>query len=172
MMDLNQLRTFVSVAELDHLTQAAERLHVSQPAASAHIKALELTLGIKLFERRPGGLALTAGGQELLGCAREVLAASTALCSKAREIARSVVGKFRLGVRVASALIPLQDLVRATRHRHPKLELEIRQLNSLNVVNGIQNGELDAGFALSRQLPPGLVGLDLRQVTYRVVAPV
>ena len=171
MMELTHLRTFVAVAELGHLTQAAERLHVSQPAASAHIKALEEALGVILFERRSGGLAVTSAGQALVEYAREVLVASAALRSKAREIAGAVTGKFRLGVRVDPGLIPLGDLVRATRQRHPRLELEIHQLNSLNILSGIQSGELDAGFALFDRLPVGLAALDLRKVDYRVVAP-
>ena len=171
MIELTHLRTFVAVAELQHLTQAAERLHVSQPAASAHIKALEEALGVPLFDRHGGGLTLTGAGEALVAYAREVLAASAALRSKAREIARSVDGKFRLGVRVDPGLIPLGDFVRVTRHRFPKLELEIHQLNSLNILSGIQSGELDAGFALVDRVPPGIAALDLEKVEYRVVAP-
>jgi len=170
-MEITHLRTFVVVAELQHLTQAAERLHVSQPAASAHIKALEESLGVTLFDRRAGGLTLTAAGQALLDHAREVLAASAALRSKARELSRSVQGKFRLGVRVDPVLIPLGDLVRATRERYPKLELEIQQFNSLNILSGIQSGDLDAGYALVGRLPPGIGALDLRRIDYRIVGP-
>src|SRR5687767_55475 len=171
MMELTHLRTFVAVAEVQHVTQAAEHLHISQPAASAHIKALEESLGVALFERRASGLSLTAAGQTLLLQAREVLAAAAMLRSKARELRQTVEGKFRLGVRVDPVLIPLGELVRATRKRHPKLELNIHQLSSLNILSGIQSGELDAGFVLFGQLPPGLAGLDLREVDYRVVGP-
>ena len=157
MMELTHLRTFVAVAELEHLTQAAERLHLSQPAASAHIKALEEALRVPLFERRATGLALTPAGRVLLGFARQVLTAASTLESKAREIARTVAGRFRLGTRVDPGLIPLGDLVRATRERYPKLELDIHQLNSLNILSGVQSGELDAGFALADRLPQGIL---------------
>jgi DNA-binding transcriptional LysR family regulator len=82
-----------------------------------------------------------------------------------------VDGKFRLGVRVDPGLIPLGDFVRATRQRYPKLELEILQFNSLNILSGIQSGELDAGFALVDRLPSGLAALDLERVGYLIVAP-
>ena len=170
-MELTHLRTFVAVAELEHLTQAAERLHLSQPAASAHIKALEEALRVSLFDRRAGRLALTPAGRVLLTSVREILTASAALESKAREIAGTVEGKFRLGTRVDPGLIPLGELVRATRQRHPRLDLDIHQLNSLNILSGIESGELDAGFALVDRVPPGIAALDIMHVEYRVVAP-
>jgi DNA-binding transcriptional LysR family regulator len=171
MMELTHLRMFVTVADLQHLTQAAERLHVSQPAASAHIKALEEALGVSLFERRVGGLALTNAGRELVEYARDVLAASATLRSKAREIAQEVRGRFRLGARVDTELIPLGALARATRQRYPKLDLEIEEMSSLNILGAIQSGELDAGFPVIGRLPPTLTGVNLRPIRYRVVGP-
>jgi DNA-binding transcriptional LysR family regulator len=62
LMDLNQLRTFVTVADFGHLTRAAEALHLSQPAVSGHIKALEEGFGVTLFERSSSGMSLTPPG--------------------------------------------------------------------------------------------------------------
>ena len=75
-MELYQLRAFAEVAELGHLTRAAERLHVSQPALSGQIKALESRLDLKLFERAPSGMLLTSAGRQLLPLAREALRAA------------------------------------------------------------------------------------------------
>ncbi|MFD2448247.1 LysR family transcriptional regulator [Vogesella fluminis] len=54
-MEIYQLRTFVTVAQQGHLTQAAELLHLSQPAVTAQIKAIEEEVGMPLFERTAGG---------------------------------------------------------------------------------------------------------------------
>jgi DNA-binding transcriptional LysR family regulator len=170
-MDLHHLRTFVAVAELKHVTQAAERLHLSQPAASAHIKALEESLGITLFERRASGLLLTPAGQELLRLAQDVLGAAATLDAKAREIGNAVSGAFRLGVRVDMLLVRLGPFVRGVRERHPKLALELYQLSTMNILGGIRSGDLDAGFILISKLPPGVTGVELETVPYRVVAP-
>ena len=63
-MEIYQLRTFVTVAQQGHLTQAAELLHLSQPAVTAQIKALEEEVGMPLFERTAGGVNLSRIGQE------------------------------------------------------------------------------------------------------------
>ena len=65
-MELYQLRTFAAVAELGHLTRAAEQLHISQPAVSAQVRALEEELGVVLFERSSSGMQLTPAGRQLL----------------------------------------------------------------------------------------------------------
>lgn len=144
---------------------------MSQPAASSHIKALEEALGLALFERRAGGLALTPAGAKLASYAREVLSACATLHSKAREISRTVEGRFRLGVRADTGLIPLADLVQLARERFPALGLDIHQVSSLGILGAIQSGEFDAGFALVGRLPPGVTGVALRKIRYYVVAP-
>src|SRR6476659_7670461 len=74
-MDLNHLRSFVTVARFAHLTRAAEALHLSQPAISGHIKALEAEFGISLFERTSSGMELTLPGRRLLSEAEQIIGA-------------------------------------------------------------------------------------------------
>jgi len=65
-MELRQLRTFKSVAELGSLSKASDRLRVAQPALSRQIKLLEHELRVELFTRNGRGMALTAAGRLLL----------------------------------------------------------------------------------------------------------
>lgn len=170
-IDIHHLRTFVAVAEIGRLTQAAERLHLSQPAASAHVKALEESLDLALFERTSGRLVLTQAGHELARLARQVLSAAATLEAKAREMRKSVTGHFRLGIRVDMLLTNLGDVVRALRDAHPGLAVEMIQLTTMNIIDGVRGGDLDAGFVHLSRLPVGIHGIELQRIPYRIVAP-
>ncbi|WP_434311365.1 LysR family transcriptional regulator [Hominifimenecus sp. rT4P-3] len=75
-MELHQIRYFLKVAELQHMTQAANELHVAQPALSKTIKMLEEDLGTPLFDRTGNKIRLNTAGQIFLDYAREMVAAS------------------------------------------------------------------------------------------------
>jgi DNA-binding transcriptional LysR family regulator len=77
-MTLEQLRIFVAVAELEHVTQAARTLNVAQSAASHAIATLEARHDTKLFNRIGRRIELTGAGQIFLAEARAVLARAEA----------------------------------------------------------------------------------------------
>jgi len=70
---LRHLRYFTVVAEHLHFGRAALALNMSQPPLSRQIRALEDYLGVTLFERRAGGIALTIPGEALLHESRRIL---------------------------------------------------------------------------------------------------
>ena len=71
-MELKNLITFISVAELGSFTKAGEQLGYSQPTISFQIKQLEDELGCLLFERINHTVTLTQRGMELVGYAHQV----------------------------------------------------------------------------------------------------
>src|SRR5215475_12390966 len=74
-MNLHELQTFVSIAQLGGVTRAAGQLHRSQPAITRRVKLLEDQLGVPLLERGPGGSMLTEAGRAFLPYAEAILAA-------------------------------------------------------------------------------------------------
>ena len=72
-MTLNQLRTFLAVAETGSVRAAAQDLVVTQAAVSASLAALQKSLGVALLEPDGRGLRLTAAGQAYAGYVRRVL---------------------------------------------------------------------------------------------------
>src|ERR1700761_7829944 len=77
-VELRHLEYFLAVAETRSFTQAAKRLHVVQSGVSATIKALERELGVELFVRNRGGVALTIAGEQLQPRAQATIEAARA----------------------------------------------------------------------------------------------
>src|SRR3979490_3431821 len=70
---LNALRAFEAAARSESFTRAAEELFVTQAAVSQQVKALEATLGLKLFNREKQRLVMTEAGREYLAVVRDAL---------------------------------------------------------------------------------------------------
>ena len=170
-MELYQLRGFAAVAEVGHLTRAAERLHLSQPALSAQIKALEDELGVQLFERGPAGMALTPAGKRLLPEAAKVLADAASLHGKARAMEGSVAGHMRVGTLSDPAFIRLAEFLARATAQFPLLEIELRHEVSGAAFEKVREGGLEASFYYGDLTHPAVGAIPLREITYRVAAP-
>jgi DNA-binding transcriptional LysR family regulator len=96
-MELRHLRYFVAAAEEGTLTRAGERVHVVQQGLSKQIADLEHELGVRLFERTPRGVRLTAAGEAFFPHARLVLAQATLGAELARAAARAASAEVRVG---------------------------------------------------------------------------
>lgn len=76
-MDIELLRTFITVTRVRHFGKAAEQLCITPAAVSARIRQLEQMLGVSLLERARGNIHMTAAGERLLPHARRLLDAWT-----------------------------------------------------------------------------------------------
>jgi len=72
-MTLQQLKYFITVAEIKNITYAAQRLYTSQPTISRQIQMLEAELGYSLFNRRSKPLKLTEPGKILYEGMKEAI---------------------------------------------------------------------------------------------------
>lgn len=172
-MDLHQLETFVAVAREGSITRASERVHLSQPAVSAHIKAIEDALGLTLFERTPRGMSLTRDGERLLAKVEQTLAAHHELMDEATRLKGRLTGKFRLGAASNSSHEAVGRLLTGLAERFPELEVTLKHGTSQEVLTGLRNGTLDAGFYNEAGEPdPDLVTLEVASfATFLAAAP-
>jgi DNA-binding transcriptional LysR family regulator len=171
-MELYQLRTFVAVAELGHLTRAAEKLHISQPAVSGQIKALEDTLGAELFERGPAGMTLTHAGRHLLPLAERVLVAAAELRREAQSLKGRVQGKLRVGTVLEPRFLHVGEFLARLVERYPMIEVDLHQEFSGEALKKVRDGELDASYYFGDPPQAPVEGRRLRGISYRVIAPV
>ena len=170
-MDLNQLRTFVTVADFGHLTRAAEALHLSQPAVSGHIKALEEGFGVTLFERSSSGMSLTPSGRRLLAESEQIINAVEHLKHSAQELRGEPTGKLKLGTVLEPSLLRVGDLLMRSRELYPQIELELAQVMSSDALARVRGGALDASFYFGARPDADLASVELRDIVYHVAMP-
>jgi DNA-binding transcriptional LysR family regulator len=148
-MELRHLRYFVAVGEEQHYGRAALRLRVVQPALSRQIQDLEEEVGFKLFERLPRGVKLSAAGKLFLEDARRILQEVNEAAARAARVARGQAGTLRVGFSEnASWRGVVPESFRRFREIQPDAELQLQPLPSLEQLEAIRSGRLDAGFVL------------------------
>src|SRR3569833_2762248 len=98
MLELRHLRYFLTVAELQHVTRAAEALHVTQSTLSHQIRQLEEQLGTELFDRVGRGVQLTQAGRLFRSFAQRALDEVDAGRTALDELGKLLRGTLRIGV--------------------------------------------------------------------------
>jgi DNA-binding transcriptional LysR family regulator len=146
-MELRHLRYFVAVGEDQHYGRASPRLGVAQPALSRQIQDLEKEIGFRLFDRMPRGVKLSAAGELFLEDARHILQQVGEATARAARVARGQSGTLRIGfAENASWRGVAPDSFRRFRERQPDVTLQLQPAASLEQLEAIRSGRLDAGF--------------------------
>jgi DNA-binding transcriptional LysR family regulator len=136
-MELRHLRYFVAIGEEQHYGRAARQ-----------IQDLEAEVGFKLFERLPRGVTLSAAGTQFLQDARRILQEVNEATGRAGRVARGLSGALRVGfAENASWRGVVPDSFRRFREQQPDAELQLQPAASLEQLEAIGAGRLDAGFA-------------------------
>jgi len=128
-MDIEQLRSFLAVADELHFGRAAERLHVAQPPLSRTIKQLERELGTRLFDRNTRSVRLTSSGQALMDPAQELLDALRRAETAVRSADHGEVGTVRIAFAGVSTHRLVARLARVVRSQRPGIQLELSSQN-------------------------------------------
>lgn len=147
MITLDQVRSFVAVAEELHFGRAAERLRMTQPPLSRQIQKLERAVGARLLERDNRRVELTGAGAAFLDQAYRLLSLVEGAGDLARRIDAGVAGVVRLGFTAVSAISILGPLLRRLTAELPDVEVLLSERVSPAQVDGIRRGELDIGLA-------------------------
>lgn len=171
-MELYQVRAFVTVARVGNVTKAADVLCVTQPAVTSQIKALEHSLGVVLFDRGSGRMALTRAGERLLPQAETLLAAAGELTGAARAMKGELTGRIDLGLPSETPdFLRLAPLATGVQRVLPMVELRTRTQAVGALLDQLRGGALSGALVVGEHPPRDLQWQALRSVCYRLAVP-
>ncbi|KNY07900.1 MULTISPECIES: LysR family transcriptional regulator [unclassified Microbacterium] len=153
-MNLEQLRSFVEVARLGHFTRASEHLHLAQPSLSRQISTLEREVGVELFHRARGHIALTAAGEAMLPRAQRMLAEAEAIREEMGELAGLRRGRVRLGAPPTLCTSLVAEALSTFHAAHPGVDLHLIESGSRLLVDQLGVGAVDIALITESDGPP------------------
>jgi DNA-binding transcriptional LysR family regulator len=141
MLDLDLLRSFVSVIDAGGFTRAGERVHRTQSTVSQQIRRLEEAVGRPLLHRNGKSVAPTEEGERLLSYARRILS----LAAEAQDVVARPTsdGVVRLGIPEDFAANRLTKLLSRFARSRPGLRLDVRCDLSVKLRSDLERGDLD-----------------------------
>lgn len=154
-LTIQQLRYVIAVDRYRSFGDAARSCGVSQPALSAQIKKVETMLGVAIFDRERLPIVVTERGSLVIMQALKVLEQFDRLGAIGSD-EEEITGTYRLGLipSIIPTLLPL-FLPRLARAQ-PKLEIEIHEVKTDDLVRRLRDGSLDGGVAATPLDIPGL----------------
>lgn len=141
-LDVDAVKAFVAIADLQSFTRAAVALGTTQGAISVKLKRLEDRVGQKLIERTPRLVRLSAQGAVFLDSARDFIAAHDRAVAGLSSVRR----RFSLGIATHVAGPEVPTLLARLAAHDPALTIEVRLDNSATLLDAFDRGEIDAAI--------------------------
>ena len=141
------LRHLLTVVEHGHFGRAAQALDISQPALSKSIQALEAALGVKLLDRKPKGVALTAFGDLVVRRSNELIVAKDDLKREIDKLAGLGIGSMKVALGPYPCVISGYTAVARMLGLHPKINVVVHVASWRDVANQVASGVVDIGIA-------------------------
>ena len=152
-----RLQVFHAVAKHLSFTKAAEALFMTQPAVTFQIRQLEEHLNMRLFDRAHGRISLTPAGAVALEYADRILALSSELDTRLKEMSGQVAGPLLIGASTTIAEFLLPQVLGEFKSRYPAVVPRLFVANSEAVQARVAERTLDLGFIEGESHLPLLV---------------
>ena len=160
-MTIIQLEYLLAVANCGSFSLAAEHCFVTQPSLSMQVKALEEELGVVLLDRSKKPVIPTEAGEVVLDRARETLRAYNNIRESVAELKGETSGKLRLGVIPTIAPYLLHKFIPDFVRDYPKVELEISEMVTSDIVEALKRDRIDAALVASGTCGDGILEQEL-----------
>lgn len=145
-MNIQQLEYLIAVDKFKHFGKAAHACFITQPTLSAMIQKFEEELDVRVFDRTTHPIRTTDVGVQIIEQAKKVIDSINELRNKADLLNNVLGGKINLGIipTVSTYILPAEifDFLK----KNPKIEMNVKEITTENVIKGLKSGELDAGI--------------------------
>lgn len=156
-LNLDRLRTLVTIADLGSFAEAARTLHLAPPTVSLHIADLEAHVGAPLLVRKRGEVRPSGPGEVLVERARRLLADADDTLDAVQRHVQGLAGRVRLGASTGAIAHLLPQALEALGQRHPGIDVQVAVLTSHETMLRLADGRLDVGLvALPQANWPGI----------------
>ena len=145
-LNLDQLRTLVSIADLGTFSAAAQALHLAQPTVSLHVSELESRLGVPLVLRGGRRVEPTAAGAVLVERARRLLRDADDAVDAVQRHAKGSIGRVRLATTTGLLVNMLPRVLEAMAASHPGVDVQVSILGTSDAIAQLEQGVLDVGL--------------------------
>lgn len=145
-MNIQQLEYLVAVDKHRHFGRAAHACFITQPTLSAMIHKLEEELDLKIFDRTSHPIRTTDAGTEIVKHAKNVIGAVNELRLQADLLNNVLGGKMSLGIIPTVSTFLLSGPIFELLEEFPKIQLQVREMTTDNIIKSLKSGELDAGI--------------------------
>ncbi len=145
-MNIQQLEYLIAVDKYKHFGNAAQACFITQPTLSAMIQKFEDELDVKIFDRTTHPIRTTDVGSQIIVEAKKVIDTINELKNKASLLNNVLAGKLNLGIipTVSGFILPVE--IFEFLKLNPKIQLNVKEMTTDNIIKALKSGELDAGI--------------------------
>ncbi|ATO19930.1 LysR family transcriptional regulator [Acinetobacter sp. LoGeW2-3] len=169
-MELRHLRYFITVAQEQSFTRAAEKLFTAQPSLSQQIKDLEQEVGVNLFERSSRKIQLTDEGRAFLAYAEKALENAKLAVASARQVAQQKNNQIHIGFLNVAELKVMPHILAKLKKTIPDLKIHLHSLFCLEQLQRLKNAELDLSITRFQMDHPDFENIHLLTEQIHLVA--
>jgi len=145
-MDIRQLKYFLTIAEEEQITSAANKLNISQPPLSQQLKQLEDELGVKLLERGSRKIQLTDAGRLLRNKAEQILELTEETYKELKDFNKGLTGTLSIGTVSSSGTLFLPERIQSFNRNYPGINFEIWEGNTYKILEFLNSGLIEIGI--------------------------
>jgi DNA-binding transcriptional LysR family regulator len=145
-MNLDLIRTFITVIQLGSFQSAAEKLYLPQPTISHRIQKLEADLGKKLIVRRRGENQLTVEGKVFFPFALKLLQTMKQGQAAIDEVNKGETGRLIIGCTNSYSAYILPEIIQLFMQKYPHIDITVDSYSTEEIIHRVKMRKFQVGF--------------------------